>query len=113
MDWPTAGLRIRPWAARLAARVASVPAGMRGLTSAPAAPPPVTRPMITLRAAVPLSAESQKQLSDKLKKFTGKEIELDVKEDSELIGGITVKIGDWVLDSSLRGQLRRLKESFN
>jgi F-type H+-transporting ATPase subunit delta len=66
-----------------------------------------------VRTAVPLSAEAQQQLVAKLKKFTGKEIELDVKEDPELIGGITVKIGDWVLDSSLRGQLRRLKESFN
>jgi F-type H+-transporting ATPase subunit delta len=66
-----------------------------------------------VRTAAPLSPEAQQQLVAKLKKFTGKEIELDVKEDSELIGGITVKIGDWVLDSSLRGQLRRLKESFN
>ncbi|PIR15936.1 MAG: F0F1 ATP synthase subunit delta [Elusimicrobia bacterium CG11_big_fil_rev_8_21_14_0_20_64_6] len=66
-----------------------------------------------VRTAAPLSSEAQQQLAAKLKKFTGKEIELDVKEDSELIGGVTVKIGDWVLDSSLRGQLRRLRESFN
>jgi F-type H+-transporting ATPase subunit delta len=66
-----------------------------------------------VRTAAALSPEAQQQLAAKLKKFTGKDIELDVKEDPELIGGITVKIGDWVLDSSLRGQLRRLKESFN
>lgn len=66
-----------------------------------------------VRTAKPLSADEQKTLAAKLKNFSGKEIELDVKEDPELIGGITVKIGDWVLDSSLRGQLRRLKESFN
>ncbi len=66
-----------------------------------------------VRTAAPLSPDAQQQLAAKLKKFTGKEIELDVKEDPELIGGIAVKIGDWVLDSSLRGQLRRLKESFN
>jgi F-type H+-transporting ATPase subunit delta len=66
-----------------------------------------------VRTAVPLSPDAQQQLVAKLKKFTGKEIELDVKEDPELIGGVTVKIGDWVLDSSLRGQLRRLRESFN
>lgn len=66
-----------------------------------------------VRTAAPLSADAQQQLAAKLKKFTGKDIELDVKEDPELIGGVTVKIGDWVLDSSLRGQLRRLKESFN
>ncbi len=66
-----------------------------------------------VRTAAPLSADAQKQLAAKLKTFTGKDIELDVKEDPELIGGVSVKIGDWVLDSSLRGQLRRLKESFN
>jgi F-type H+-transporting ATPase subunit delta len=66
-----------------------------------------------VRAAVALSPDAQRDLAAKLKQFIGKDIELDVKEDPELIGGITVKIGDWVLDSSLRGQLRRLKESFN
>jgi F-type H+-transporting ATPase subunit delta len=66
-----------------------------------------------VRTAAPLSPEAQKDLAARLKKFTGKEIELDVKEDPELIGGVAVKIGDWVLDSSLRGQLRRLRESFN
>lgn len=66
-----------------------------------------------VRTAAPLSPDAQKQLAAKLKTFTGKDIELDVKEDPALIGGVSVKIGDWVLDSSLRGQLRRLKESFN
>lgn len=66
-----------------------------------------------VRTAAPLSPDAQRELAAKLKNFTGKEIELDVKEDPELIGGIAVKIGDWVLDSSLRGQLRRLKESLN
>ena len=64
-----------------------------------------------VRTAVPLSPEAQKTLAAKLKIFVGKDIELDVKEDLELIGGVTVKIGDWVLDSSLRGQLRRMRES--
>jgi len=66
-----------------------------------------------VRTAKPLSADEQKTLAANLKTFSGKEIELEVKEDPELIGGIAVKIGDWVLDSSLRGQLRRMKESFN
>ncbi|MFI5347628.1 MAG: ATP synthase F1 subunit delta [Elusimicrobiota bacterium] len=66
-----------------------------------------------VRTAHPLSADEQKALSARLKIFAGKDIELEVKEDPELIGGVAVKIGDWVLDSSLRGQLRRMKESFN
>lgn len=64
-----------------------------------------------VRTASPLSPEQQKTLAAKLKLFAGKDIELDVKEDPELIGGVSVKIGDWVLDSSLRGQLRRMRES--
>ena len=63
------------------------------------------------RTARPLSSEERKYLAAKLHIFSGKDIELDVKEDPELIGGITVKIGDWVLDSSLRGQLRRLLDA--
>lgn len=66
-----------------------------------------------VRSARPLSADAQKTLSSRLKLFAGKDIELEVKEDPELIGGVSVKIGDWVLDSSLRGQLRRMRESFN
>lgn len=64
-----------------------------------------------VRTASPLSPDQQKSLAAKLKVFAGKDIELDVKEDPALIGGVSVKIGDWVLDSSLRGQLRRMRES--
>jgi F-type H+-transporting ATPase subunit delta len=64
-----------------------------------------------VRSARPLSADAQKTLAARLKIFAGKDIELEVKEDPELIGGVAVKIGDWVLDSSLRGQLRRMRES--
>lgn len=66
-----------------------------------------------VRTARPLSAEDQKELASRLKTFAGKDVELHVTEDPELIGGVSVKIGDWVLDSSLRGQLRRMRESIN
>lgn len=64
-----------------------------------------------VRTAQPMSAEAQQKLKDKLKAFVGKNIELDIKEDPELLGGVVVRLGDWVLDSSLRGQLRQLKEN--
>jgi F-type H+-transporting ATPase subunit delta len=47
-----------------------------------------------------------------LEGLTSKEIKPDVSEDPDLIGGIIVKIGDLVLDGSLRAQLEGLKESF-
>jgi F-type H+-transporting ATPase subunit delta len=64
-----------------------------------------------VRAAKPLSADQQQKLKDKLKAFAGKNIELEIKEDPEIIGGVVVRLGDWVLDSSLRGQLKKMKES--
>lgn len=64
-----------------------------------------------VRTARPLPAEAQQKLKDKLKAFAGKNIELDIKEDPEILGGVIVRLGDWVLDSSLRGQLKQLKEN--
>lgn len=66
-----------------------------------------------VRTARPLPADAQSRLKDKLMNFAGKNIELEVKEDPELIGGVVVRIGDWVLDSSLRGQLRQLREALS
>lgn len=64
-----------------------------------------------VRTARPLSADAQQKLKDKLKNFAGKNIELEIKEDPEILGGVVVRLGDWVLDSSLRGQLKQLREN--
>lgn len=66
-----------------------------------------------VRTAKPLTADQQQKLKEKLKVFAGKNIELEIKEDPEIIGGVIVRLGDWVLDSSLRGQLKKLKETIN
>jgi len=66
-----------------------------------------------VRTARPLSPDAQNQLREKLKAFAGKNIELDIKEDPEIIGGVIVRLGDWVLDSSLRGQLKKVREMLN
>lgn len=60
--------------------------------------------------ARPMSAEAQETLKKRLKDFSGKNVELDIREDPELIAGAVVRLGDWMLDGSLRGQLRRIKE---
>ncbi len=36
------------------------------------------------------------------------EVELEVKIDPELIGGVIIKVGSQVLDASIKGQLRRI-----
>ena len=62
--------------------------------------------------AKPLKGETLQRVVKSLEGLTSKEIKPDVSEDPDLIGGIVVKIGDLVLDGSLRAQLDGLKESF-
>lgn len=63
-------------------------------------------------SAVPLTDEQQQTIKEKVKSMTdAREVELDSKIDSDIIGGVIIKVGSQVVDSSLRGQLRRLSLS--
>jgi len=60
-------------------------------------------------ASTEMSSSQQEALISKLKEMTKtKEIKLDVKIDSSLIGGFTVQIGSKIIDTSVKGQLREL-----
>jgi F-type H+-transporting ATPase subunit delta len=65
----------------------------------------------SLVSATELSAETIEKIRSALSKRTGKEIVLDVKRDPGLIGGIVTKIGDLVLDGSIKTQLLNMRES--
>ena len=66
----------------------------------------------SLISAVALSSEASEKIRSSLSKLTGKEIILDIEQDPSLIGGIVTKIGDLVLDGSIKTQLLNMKESF-
>ena len=60
-------------------------------------------------SSISLSAQQQQNLAEKLKTITGaKQIKLALKVDPNLIGGFTVEIGSQYIDTSIRGQLRKL-----
>jgi F-type H+-transporting ATPase subunit delta len=60
-------------------------------------------------AAVPLNDGQRQSISDKVIAMTGAHhVELEVKTDPELIGGVIIKVGSQVVDASLRGQLRQI-----
>jgi len=61
--------------------------------------------------ARPLKQEALEELKQGLERLTGKTVVPDVSEDDSLIGGVVVKIGDMILDGSVRAQLEGLKES--
>jgi F-type H+-transporting ATPase subunit delta len=65
----------------------------------------------SLVSATELSAETIEKIRAALSKRTGKEVILEVEQDSGLIGGIVTKIGDLVLDGSIKTQLLNMKES--
>ena len=59
--------------------------------------------------AEPLSAAEQALVLEKLQAVTGSQVELDVQVDPEIIGGIIVRIGDQVIDGSVRNKLEKLR----
>ncbi len=65
----------------------------------------------SLVSAGELKAETIEQIRSALSKKTGKEIVLSVEQDPGLIGGIVTRIGDLVLDGSIKTQLLNMRES--
>ena len=65
-----------------------------------------------ITTARPLKKETLDKVLESLKRLISKDIKSEIREDPGLIGGIVVKIGDLVLDGSIRAQLEGLKESF-
>ena len=59
----------------------------------------------------PLKEEAYVRLQQVLEGLTSKKIKIVAKDDNQLIGGMVVKIGDLVLDGSIKAQLEGLKES--
>lgn len=63
----------------------------------------------TATSAAPLKADEVKALTARLEALTGGSIELDVKVDPSLLGGLVVQVGDRLIDGSVRGRLERLR----
>jgi len=63
-----------------------------------------------VRSAVPLDGNQQQRLAAALSKATGKQVEVKVVVDENVLGGIVARIGDTVIDGSVRRRLSQLKE---
>jgi F-type H+-transporting ATPase subunit delta len=60
-------------------------------------------------SAAPLTRDESNALEERLRQITRADVELRPVVDESLIGGLTVRIGDELIDASVRGRLERLR----
>jgi F-type H+-transporting ATPase subunit delta len=64
----------------------------------------------TATSAAELDQREVTALRERLEKITGARVELRLAVDPALLGGVQVRMGDQLLDGSVRGRLERLRE---
>nr|WP_238941442.1 F0F1 ATP synthase subunit delta [Jannaschia sp. Os4] len=64
-----------------------------------------------VRSAKKLTDTQQKKLSEALKASTGKDVAVEVTVDEALIGGLVVKVGSQMIDTSIRAKLAALQNT--
>jgi len=65
-------------------------------------------PAIAISAA-PLGPDEVGALTGRLEQLTGGRVELDLQVDPSILGGLVVRVGDRLIDGSVRGRLERLR----
>ena len=72
----------------------------------------IHRRQATVESAVALAPELQGAVQGNLARRYGEGLILVFREESSLIGGLRVQVGDTVYDGSIRGRLNELKDRF-
>lgn len=63
----------------------------------------------TVTTAVELTPEDRDRVADGLSKRLGKEVELDVRVDPSILGGLKLQYGDRLVDASVATRLQQLR----
>ena len=64
---------------------------------------------VTVTSPEPLSAAELEALQLRIEKYAGARVEITTETDPALIGGLSVMIGDFQIDDSVKSRLRRLR----
>jgi F-type H+-transporting ATPase subunit delta len=64
-----------------------------------------------ITSAVPLSAEQREHIAKELRSRYNEELRMSFEVDESLIGGLIIRVGDQVLDTSLRTRLGHVQRS--
>jgi F-type H+-transporting ATPase subunit delta len=63
----------------------------------------------TATSALPLTPDEVRALIERLERSTSRDVELDAEVDASLLGGLVVRLGDRLIDGSVRSRLERLR----
>jgi ATP synthase F1 delta subunit len=65
---------------------------------------------VTVTSAVELDKDTVKEIGRKIEENTGKKVELTTKVDPNVIGGLVMRVGNVVMDGTIRARLERLRK---
>jgi F-type H+-transporting ATPase subunit delta len=65
---------------------------------------------VTVTSAVELDRELVEEIGRRIEEQTGKQVELSANVDPDVLGGLIVRVGNMVLDASIRNRLESLRK---
>ncbi len=64
-----------------------------------------------ITVAIPMPPDLEKRLVDAIQRFSTREVEVALRIDPSIIGGVQIRMGDKVIDGSLRHRFRELRRT--
>ena len=65
---------------------------------------------VEITSAIELDKQVTKQIGDRIAEQTGQQVELTTSVDPDVLGGLVVRVGNTVLDASIRHRLDQLRK---
>ena len=65
---------------------------------------------VHVTSAIELDSKTVTQIGDEIAQQTGQKVELSSEVDPDILGGIVVRVGNSVLDASIRARLEKLRK---
>jgi F-type H+-transporting ATPase subunit delta len=66
---------------------------------------------VSVTSAVDLDEETVRSIGQRIEQQTGQRVELTSAVDPDLIGGLVIRVGNKIVDASVRNRLERLRRS--
>jgi len=66
---------------------------------------------VTVTSAIELDPSVVGKIGEEVERQTGEKVELSSEVDNEILGGIVLRVGNMVLDASIRTRLEKLRKS--